>query len=103
MVRSVSIEDGGVDVKMIKTSVPEIGSIEREFALCQSGCLSSRAATMNYPINGIWYRKKPSLHTLQNMKKEDYCNKDEKIRELMNHTFGVDTCETDLRKRYISK
>ena len=47
--------------------------------------------------------KKPSLHTLRNMKKEDYCNKDEKLRELMIQTFGVDTCETDMRKRYISK
>ena len=35
------------------------------------------------------------------MSKED-CNKDEKLRELMNHTFGVDTFETDMRKRYIS-
>jgi len=102
-VRSVSIINGGVDVKMIKTNyVPEIGSKDREFALCSSGCPSSRAATMNYMFNGKWWRKTPSRHKLRQMTKED-CNNDEKLRELIIRILGVDFCETDMRKRYNSK
>ena len=85
----------------VKSLVLRRNSKEREFALCRSGCPSSRAATMNYPINGIWYRHKPSKIKLQQMTKED-CKKDVKLRELLIRVIGVDTCETDMRKRYIS-
>ena len=101
-VNAMTIVDGGMVIKKIKTSVPRKNSPEREFALCRSGCLSSRAATMNYPINGIWYRHKPSKIKLQQMTKED-CKNDVKLRELLIRDIGVDTCETDMRKRYISK
>jgi len=101
VVNSMTIVDGGMVIKKIKTSVPRKNSPEREFALCRSGCLSSRAATMNYPINGIWYRHKPSKIKLQQMTKED-CKKDVKLIELLIRVIGVDTCETDMRKRYIS-
>jgi hypothetical protein len=102
-VKSVSIVDGYVYVKKIKTNyVPEIGSIEREFALCTSWCPSSRAVTMNYMFNRKWWRKTPSRYKLRQMTKED-CNNDEKLRELMIRKLGVDVCETDMRKRYITK
>ena len=35
------------------------------------------------------------------MTKEDV-NKDVKLRELLIRVIGVDTCETNMRKRYIS-
>jgi len=85
----------------VKSLVLRRNSKEREFALCRSGCPSSRAATMNYMFNGKWWRKTPSKHKLRQMTKED-CKKDVKLRELLIRVIGVDTCETNMRKRYIS-
>jgi len=68
--------------KKVKSLVLKRGSIDREFALCRSGCSSSRAATMNYPHNGKLWRHKPSLHKLRQMTKKDW-GRDKKLYDLV--------------------
>jgi hypothetical protein len=71
----------------VKPLVLKRGSIHREFALCRSGCPSSRAATMNYPHNGKLWRHKPSLHKLRQMTRKDWGG-DEKLYDLVVREVG---------------
>ena len=71
----------------VKSLVLRRNSKEREFALCRSGCPSSRAATMNYPHNGKLWRHKPSLHKLRQMTRKDWGG-DEKLYDLVVREVG---------------
>jgi len=71
----------------VKSLVLRRNSKEREFALCRSGCPSSRAATVNYPHNGKLWRHKPSLHKLRQMTRKDWGG-DEKLYDLVVREVG---------------